>query len=412
MSEFLGSGNDDGVVLGRTPLKKIGFYGVSTPISRRSGAAQATSLVGTASSTAIDTATKAALIEVMETLTALGLWQGSGEEVAQEGGGGSYTAQAVHFAGDSNIVQVIEVPTITATDSGKITYCGWFKIPTTYTQTISSPPFLTGHLGDLFFNDAEFSVPFLDYGTNVDGDLSIRMNAGAPDFSAAQFFSDGAAVQDSVWTFIMVSVDATTNPATGNVIVGNTNLHNSEHDQVDAHDPYTFSLNGNRFWFPYDLPDYGNNIGFPFDCSLIQMWTGVCLTTADVANFMDGDGKPVDPAVAAAAYGEPLFKFSGDASSFAANQGSGGTAHLYSALSANNVVSSGPGPITLPGATVGMSVSKVWTTSGPTEITSEFESTISVAGQIQQTISNDYTGNVISVAIPGTLTNATTSPSD
>lgn len=53
-----------------------GFYGV-TPIAQRAGAAQATSLIGTASSTALDTGTKAALIEVMNTLTALGLWKGS-----------------------------------------------------------------------------------------------------------------------------------------------------------------------------------------------------------------------------------------------------------------------------------------------------------------------------------------------
>jgi hypothetical protein len=40
----------------------VGFYG-TTPIAQRALAAQATSLVGTASSTALDTATKAALIE-------------------------------------------------------------------------------------------------------------------------------------------------------------------------------------------------------------------------------------------------------------------------------------------------------------------------------------------------------------
>jgi hypothetical protein len=49
----------------------VGFYG-ATPIAQRAGAAQATSLVGTASSTALDTATKAALIEVMNTLARSG----------------------------------------------------------------------------------------------------------------------------------------------------------------------------------------------------------------------------------------------------------------------------------------------------------------------------------------------------
>jgi hypothetical protein len=54
----------------------VGFYG-TTPIVQRSGAAQATSAVGTASSADVTTAVKAALIEIMDTLTALGLWKGS-----------------------------------------------------------------------------------------------------------------------------------------------------------------------------------------------------------------------------------------------------------------------------------------------------------------------------------------------
>jgi len=68
--------NSQGTQLGASATDLIGFYG-KTPIVQRSGAAQATSAVGTASSTALDTATKAALIEVMNTLTALGLWKGS-----------------------------------------------------------------------------------------------------------------------------------------------------------------------------------------------------------------------------------------------------------------------------------------------------------------------------------------------
>lgn len=74
--EYLGSGSPDGTQLGRSTTDKIGLYGV-TPIAQRSGAAQATSAVGTASSTALDTATKAALIEVMNTLVAIGVWKGS-----------------------------------------------------------------------------------------------------------------------------------------------------------------------------------------------------------------------------------------------------------------------------------------------------------------------------------------------
>ena len=63
------------VVLGDAITDTIGHYGV-TPIAQRAGATQATSAVGTASSTAIDTATKAAILEIMNTLAALGLWKG------------------------------------------------------------------------------------------------------------------------------------------------------------------------------------------------------------------------------------------------------------------------------------------------------------------------------------------------
>lgn len=73
---YLGDNGPDGVIVGSGATVKVGLYGV-TPIVQRSGAAQATSLLSTASSTAIDTQTKAALIEVMSALTALGVWKGA-----------------------------------------------------------------------------------------------------------------------------------------------------------------------------------------------------------------------------------------------------------------------------------------------------------------------------------------------
>lgn len=69
--------NPDGTSLGQNATTdKISFYGV-TPIVQRSAAAQNTTLLSTASSTAIDTLTKAAIIEIMDTLRLLGLWKGS-----------------------------------------------------------------------------------------------------------------------------------------------------------------------------------------------------------------------------------------------------------------------------------------------------------------------------------------------
>jgi hypothetical protein len=34
--EYLGTGNDDGVILGRSSTDKIGFYGLAAPIARPS----------------------------------------------------------------------------------------------------------------------------------------------------------------------------------------------------------------------------------------------------------------------------------------------------------------------------------------------------------------------------------------
>lgn len=69
--------NPDGTNLGQSTADKIGFYGLATPISQRAGAAQATSLVATASSADVTSDMKAAIIEIMNTLVALNLWKGS-----------------------------------------------------------------------------------------------------------------------------------------------------------------------------------------------------------------------------------------------------------------------------------------------------------------------------------------------
>ena len=72
----LSDGSSDGQSLGQSTTDRVSLYGVA-PVAQRAGAAQATSLVGTASSTAVDTNLKAAVIEIMNTLAALGAWKGS-----------------------------------------------------------------------------------------------------------------------------------------------------------------------------------------------------------------------------------------------------------------------------------------------------------------------------------------------
>lgn len=71
----LSDGGPDGTRLGQSATDLIGFYGLATPVARRAGAAQATSLL--ASSTDFTATHLAALVEVMNTLAAYGLWKGS-----------------------------------------------------------------------------------------------------------------------------------------------------------------------------------------------------------------------------------------------------------------------------------------------------------------------------------------------
>ncbi len=75
-AKYIGDAGPDGTIFGRSITDLIAFYG-ETPAAQRAAAAQATSLVGTASSTAVNTDLKAAIIEIMNTLDALGLWKGA-----------------------------------------------------------------------------------------------------------------------------------------------------------------------------------------------------------------------------------------------------------------------------------------------------------------------------------------------
>lgn len=72
----LSDGNPDGTKIGQNISDKVALFG-TTPISQRAAAAQATSAVGTASSVDVTSDLKAAVIEIMDTLQALGVWKGS-----------------------------------------------------------------------------------------------------------------------------------------------------------------------------------------------------------------------------------------------------------------------------------------------------------------------------------------------
>lgn len=73
----LSDGNPLGTVMGQSSTDLIGFYGVATPVARRANAIQATSVISAYSATTSSALIGALLVEIANTLNALGIWKGS-----------------------------------------------------------------------------------------------------------------------------------------------------------------------------------------------------------------------------------------------------------------------------------------------------------------------------------------------
>lgn len=115
---------------------------------------------------------------------------------------------------------------------------------------------------------------------------------------------------------------------------------------------------------------------------------------SNIAKFIAG-GKPVDPSTFPSA---PVL-FSGDATGFPNNQGTGGPFSF--AVQRSCMGSNGAGPCMLTGAAVGQTVFNVLDLTSNTNVTAGFESTISVNGQIQQTSASDYSADSLTVVMQG-----------
>lgn len=66
----------DGTTLGQSATDKIAFYG-ATPVVQRAGAVQATSLLSASSYVTVGSNTAAIVLEIANTLIALGIWKGA-----------------------------------------------------------------------------------------------------------------------------------------------------------------------------------------------------------------------------------------------------------------------------------------------------------------------------------------------
>ena len=103
--------------------------------------------------------------------------------------------------------------------------------------------------------------------------------------------------------------------------------HDSAPDGDVSLPSFTIQINGLEAAIPVQAAN-----ALAGDNSIVQiadfmMWTGVSLDTSVIANrrlFIDAAGNPVNPDVAIAALGTPVYHFSGPASGIATNLGSAG----------------------------------------------------------------------------------------
>jgi hypothetical protein len=335
---------------------------------------------------------------------------------------GGYTAQAVHFDGGV----CLEIASLTSTDNHFFSAVGWVKIPanlvdisTGVVRFYSIDPDVSDGFSGVSVQNGVDPPPFeLSFEVTDDGDNHDE-EIGGP--NSGTVFSAG------VWQCFIASID-TSDVNIGKVYLGDTDTGLICRFSDGASPPFVISSNGKKFVFGADRVGSPQRRALIGDVADWRIMPGVSLLTAgDITEttrrlFIDADGKPVDPAVATAALGAPatvLFsRTDSNPLTFADNEGTGGTAtvvliDLTGYPDGGGVGHNGPGAIPYAAAFVGQTVVSVHDLNNDIDVSADFESVISVTGQIQQTGVADY--SAISLQIVRTsagLTNSTTSPSD
>lgn len=223
----------------------------------------------------------------------------------------SYIASAVHFDGNT----WLSTASLTATDNGFISYAGWFKYP--------SPG---GDADQIWVVDPENTFTSnLSLHATFGFLHRISPVGGAP---IMEIYTDPAPSLNA-WHSAIVSID-TLNQA-GKIYVDDVDV-----TVLAEGDPFSMSFNGLPFFVGSDT--FGVSSSFTGDVADLRIMPGVSLLSAgDIPEatrrlFIDVAGKPVDPATATAALGAPCVLFSGDATAFETNQGTGGAFMLTGAL--------------------------------------------------------------------------------
>lgn len=277
------------------------------------------------------------------------------ELMGDDGGGANdYHADAVHF--DSASEAHLFLAAMSAPDSPRFLFSEWIN----FQNADLDPSFFAG------FNPGEPGSPAPKVAIGIVGffenfDIGLRFFANAQDEALqtlnVQIVSGPGIFVPGAWYHICGSADTGHGPGEKLVklVVNRASVGRvGSIEGDDIHPSFNIGFNGAPFGVPYQ------DDGYQFDAATegtsdvemadFQVWAGVYADVTDpavLAKFITADYRPVDPAVAAAEFGQQTILLTGGADTFGTNQGTDGAFVLTGSLT-NSVL----GPVVASAAPV------------------------------------------------------------
>jgi hypothetical protein len=236
---------------------------------------------------------------------------GAGAGVGAEA---SYSAPGVRFPAGSFLRQAVS----TINPSPKYLLSVWARVAD------GAAARGTDILATLFANNAVCNHAYIGQNFDTDVGLGIQTSDSA---SFALAGSNDGFMANNTWTNIITLADtANADPANWVLSV----LKNGVIASVGGNRFVSSGTNFDGTWRTIKVLANAAGVGnaiVDVDLADLQVWVDIAPDMTDTANVekLVKNGKPVDPAVAALAFGTQTLLFSGDAAGFPTNQGSGGT---------------------------------------------------------------------------------------
>lgn len=236
-----------------------------------------------------------------------------------------YTASAVHFDGATSL----HIASLTATDNPFYSFVGWMKLSQ---HEIDLQP-------EWFTTD-----PHGNFSPTLFGNRAIPGDPGFVGFQISdasavnsETMQSTASLQPDTWVCVIGSIDANA-ARKGKIYLGDVDVTDAaQWNDNSGGNTYPFTVASNGLMFRFGDDDFGNFWAGDFADWRIMPGVSLLNGSGDIPEatrrlFIDADGKPVDPAVTTAALGAPRILFSGDQTTFATNQGTGGVFTLTGSL--------------------------------------------------------------------------------